>query len=94
MSGLELRERWQVGSAIYEHADFAVCEVRALNQVRAVLATFDDAEQAIRAAEELGKGYAACRRVRRANEVKPRELLTPEDLPIRLVSGSASVSGG
>jgi hypothetical protein len=91
--GLELRERWKVGSATYEHADFAVCEVRALNQVGAVLATFDDPEEAIRAAAELGNGYSACRRVRRGDDVKPRELLTPEDLPIRVVSGSASASG-
>jgi hypothetical protein len=48
---------------VYEHADFAVCEVRALNQLGEVLATFEDAEQAIRAADELGNGYVACRRV-------------------------------
>ena len=84
MTGLELRHRWHVGSAVYEHADFAVCAVRALNQVGEVLATFEDAEQAIRAAEELGNGYVACRRVRRGDEVRPRELLIRADLPVRL----------
>jgi hypothetical protein len=62
-----------------------------LNRVQAVLASFETAEQAIAAAEELGTGYAACRRVRRGDDVRPRELLTRHDLPIRLVGDAPTV---
>ncbi len=83
--GLELRNHWQVGTVSYRHEDYAVCEVAELNKVQAVLASYETAEQALKAAEELGTGYAVCRRVRRGDEVRPRELLSPDDLPIRLI---------
>ncbi len=83
--GLELRNYWRVGNVSYRHQDYAICEVEQLNKVQTVLATFEDAEQAIRAAEELGTGYAACRRIRRGDDVRPRELLSRDDLPVRLV---------
>ncbi len=83
--GLELSSGWLVGNVSYQHEDFAVCELEQFNKVAAVLASFDSAEQAIRAAEELGTGYAACRRIRCGDDVRPRELLTRADLPIRLV---------
>ena len=88
---MELRYYWQVGSASYRHEDYAVCEVAELNKVQAVLASFEAAEQAITAAEELGTGYAACRRVRRGDDVRPRELLSRGDLPIRLIGDAPTV---
>ena len=89
--GLELQYGWVVGNVSYRHEDYAVCEVEQLNKVQAVLASFETAEQAISAAEELGTGYAACRRVRRGDDVRPRELLSRDDLPIRLIGDAPAV---
>ncbi len=89
--GLELRQSWFVGNVPYQHQDYAVCEAGQLNRVKTVLASFETAEQAVTAAEELGTGYAACRRVRRGDDVRPRELLTRHDLPIRLVGDAPTV---
>ncbi len=82
--GIELPTRWKIGRVTYRHQDYTVCEMEQFNKVGAVLATFDSAEDAVQAASELGNGYAACRRVRSGSEVRPRELLTSHDLPVRL----------
>lgn len=79
----QLPNTWMVGTKRAVHQGFAVYKVGPLNRPMDKLSqTYASAEEAVKAAEKFGVGYAAFRTYKCVSDETPFEMIRGQDLPV------------